>query len=284
MLIFANPHSGWGRSWHAAERAATTMRSRGNQVELVSDRAVLARLLASPGASAREVWVCGGDGTLGELANRLPAGVRPIVGILPTGTGNVVARSLAVPLDVGRAIEVAANGIARRFDLWRVNGQAFTFMVSAGLDAEIAAEVAARRVGPMRRTDWVKAALRAKHFARESPFRVHADGRDLGTAYYAALFNCGLYAGSFRVCPAASFDDGRLHLLLLRSPIRPRWGRVAWAAWRGRPHLLPDAELHAVSEARLTDVAAAQVDGDPAPGGELCFALDPQSLRLRSPR
>ncbi len=283
LLLFANPHSGLGRSLRAADAAAEWARRRGRATRQVHDRDELAALLAAEPQRWPELWVCGGDGTLADVAQRLRRGVRPVIGLLPTGTGNVVARSLAIPLDLAGALAVAQSGEVRRFDLARANGRAFTFMVSVGLDAEIAAEVAARRRGPMRRSDWVKAAWRAASYAREAPVRVRADGRDLGEARYVALFNCALYAGSFRVCPSARFDDGWLDLLLLREPLLPRWPSVCLAALRGRPHRLADGLLVRARAVELLGAAAVQQDGDPVAGGDLAIALDPEPLRLRAP-
>lgn len=283
VVLFANPHSGRGRSLAAARVAEARLRADGRSARLVLDRDELAERFAAAVGPPAELWVCGGDGTLGDAAQRLPAGVRPPIGLLPTGTGNVVARTLGIPLALAAAITVALRAAPRRLDLARVNGRAFTFMASVGVDAEIAAEVARRRRGPMRRSDWPLAAFALGRSAREAPFLVRADGRELGTWRYAAVFNCGLYAGSFRVCPSARVDDGQLDLLLLREPIVPRFLRVALAAVRGRAQALPDALAVSARTVELSGAAALQIDGDPAPGGELEFALDREPLRVRAP-
>lgn len=282
LLLFANPLSGRGRSLRAAQVAGEFATARGARAEVVTDRAELAARLAAA-EPAPELWVIGGDGTLASAVHACPASARPLLALLPTGTGNVVARSLGIPLSLSGALAVAWEGVERPFDLGHCNDRSFTFMASAGLDAEIAAEVARRRRGPMRRSDWIKAALRARSYAEERPLRVHADGVDLGRFAFAALFNCGLYAGSFRVCPPARFDDGWLHLLVLREPLRPRWLRVVVAAARGRIDRLPDAQLLAVRRAELRGVTALQLDGDPAPGGDVVVSLDARPLRLRAP-
>ncbi len=287
VLLFANPTSGRGLGGRFAERAARLLRAEGRVATVVTDRARLAEELAARltvgEPAATEIWVFGGDGTLAELVQRLPAGPPALLSLFPTGTGNVVARTLDIPRSFGGALAIARHGTPRPVDVGHVGDRCFTFMVSAGLDAEIAAEVARRRRGPMRRSDWVRAALRAPSYAREAPLRVVADGRDLGRVAFAAAFNCGLYAGSFRVCPAARCDDGLLHLLLLREPIRPRWLRVAFAAWRGRPHELPDATLVAAREIRFEGAAATQVDGDPGPSGDLELTIAPAAVRVRAP-
>ncbi len=283
LLLFANPLSGRGRSGEAAARARVVAVARGATATIVTDRGELRERLAAASAERCELWVFGGDGTLGVAVAAFPPGARPLLAIVPTGTGNVVARSLRIPLRLRPALEVAWSAPERAFDLGHCGDRVFTFMASAGIDAEIAAEVAAIRRGPMRKSDWIKAALRVPRYSREEPLRVRADGEDLGKVRFAALFNCGLYAGSFRVCPSACFDDGWLQLLVLREPVRPRWLKVVAAAWRGQLDRLPDATLRAVRRVELQGVTALQLDGDPAPGGEVVASLDARPLRVRAP-
>ncbi len=80
------------------------------------------------------VLVCGGDGTVREVCAGL-AGTGIPVGIVPAGTGNLLARNLAIPLFLRAAIDVALNGQDRAIDLVEVTGDGFEdthFMVMAG--------------------------------------------------------------------------------------------------------------------------------------------------------
>jgi diacylglycerol kinase (ATP) len=280
LLLVANPTSGRGRAGRWVEAARARLVSEGFAPLVSTRRGEAGELLDAASARFAEHWLFGGDGTLGDLVQHLRRDAPPRVVLFPAGTGNVVARDVGVPLSFEGAWEVARSGSWRRFDLARVNGRRFAFMVSAGLDAQLAHWVAARRHGPMRRVDWLRAAF-AHGKSKETAMHVVADGRDLGHAAFVALFNCGLYAGGFRVCPAARFDDGLLHLLLLREPIKPRWVRVAWAALRHRPESLPDATLLAVRRAEIRGVVASQVDGDPGPGGDLVVEVEPGAVLVR---
>jgi len=283
VLLVANPTSGRGRALRWAERAGERLRSEGVAWRIAASPGETSSLLGREPGRFAESWVFGGDGTLRGLLQLLPPDPPPRVALFPAGTGNVVAREAGVPLTFEGAWRVARAGAPRPFDLLRVNGERAAFMVSAGLDAELAHRVAADRRGPMRRADWVRAALASGRFAREAPLRVLADGADLGAARFAAAFNCGLYAGGFRVCPRARPDDGRIELLLLREPIRPRWAAVIWAALRHRPESLPDATLIGARAVELRDVACSQVDGDPGPVGTLRIEVLPAALRIRAP-
>ena len=282
ILLVANPTSGRGRAGRWVERARQRLTGERLGHHLVTKRGEAGELLARERGRFGEYWVFGGDGTFNDLAQHLVEVAPARVAIFPAGTGNVVARDLGVPLSFEGAWGAARGSSLRPFDLLQVNGRRAAFMVSAGLDAELAHRVAERRTGPMRRIDWLLAAIASPRSASEPRVRVVADGRDLGEARYAAVFNCGLYAGGFRVCPSARFDDGQLDVLLLREAIRPRWARVVWAALRHRPDRLPDATLVSARSVELRGVERSQVDGDPGPQGELAISVLPGALLLRA--
>ena len=91
-------------------------------------------------AGADLVMVCGGDGTVREVCAEL-AGTGIPVGIIPAGTGNLLARNLDIPLYLRAAIDVALTGQDRAIDLVEVAGDDMEdtyFMVMAGMGFDAA--------------------------------------------------------------------------------------------------------------------------------------------------
>ncbi|MBW3570579.1 MAG: hypothetical protein KY467_05690 [Gemmatimonadetes bacterium] len=81
------------------------------------------------------VWSCGGDGTLAQCATAL-VDARVPLGIVPTGTVNVIARECGIPSSPGRAIQLLAHTPHRRtFRTWRVGQRAVLLGVGVGFDA-----------------------------------------------------------------------------------------------------------------------------------------------------
>src|SRR4051812_38860172 len=74
---------------------------------------------------ADRVYVFGGDGLLNEVLNGLGEDV--VVGVLPGGRTNVVARALGVPLDPAAAARALVSAPPRRISLGRANGRRFGF-------------------------------------------------------------------------------------------------------------------------------------------------------------
>ena len=86
------------------------------------------------------VIAIGGDGTIRAVCEEL-AGTGVPVGIVPAGTGNLLARNLDIPLYLRSAVDVALNGQDRAIDMVEVSGDKMedaTFLVMAGMGFDAA--------------------------------------------------------------------------------------------------------------------------------------------------
>ncbi|WP_055598396.1 diacylglycerol kinase family protein [Streptomyces aureus] len=126
LTLFVNPTAGRGRGVHAAQNAARALRDAGFSVRTVlghdADDA-LRRARAAGAAGTGALIAVGGDGMI-SLALHAVAGTRTPLGIIPTGTGNDVARALGLPVrDPAAAARVTARILrttgARSVDLGR---------------------------------------------------------------------------------------------------------------------------------------------------------------------
>jgi diacylglycerol kinase family enzyme len=227
-----------------------------------------ARAALAEGATL--VCPLGGDGTVRAVASGLLESGRPL-GLLPGGTGNLLARNLKLPVDdLEAALTIALTGRDHAIDVGEVSwdgGEPAVFLVAAGmgLDAEMMASVdpaLKRRVG------WIAYALSGLGAALRLGFgvRVTAD-RQRAVSQHARtvlVANCGELTGGLRLIPEAALDDGRLDTVLA-SP-RSVFGWIAIGVdilsrhRRGHPGF-----VHLV--ASRVDVATrepveAQLDGD----------------------
>jgi len=169
--------------------------------------------LARGVGGADRIYVFGGDGLLNEVLNGL--GEDAVVGILPGGRTNVMARALGVPLDPAAAARALISAPLRRISLGRVNGRRFAFAAGIGFDAELVRRVDqhGRRSDGRRPGDFVFAWETAKlltgwHGRRDPVLEIE----DFGRAAFALVAN-GYpysYAGRrpVRVASEARFELG----------------------------------------------------------------------------
>jgi diacylglycerol kinase (ATP) len=216
VLLIINPAS--RRGLHLQAVACQAMRDAGVLFDAVlTEQPGHAATLASTLASQYElVLTLGGDGTAMEVIGALIS-QGPPVGILPGGTGNLLARALGIPLNVRKAIPALLNGTVTHIDLGRLqNGRHFAIGVGVGVDATMIAETSLhwkRRIGI---TAYVAAAARA--VLRQDRFlvQVNADGRCIErhtsmvmVANFGTLLNDLITLGE-----GIRYDDGILNACL----------------------------------------------------------------------
>ena len=238
------------------------------------------------------IVVVGGDGTLHEVVNglRLPASCR--VGIVPGGTGNDLARSLGIPLDIEGAIEVVDKGDAYPTDLMlvEVDGSAeiATNAACGGFGGEVNARVTQElkdRWGPLA---YVRASLDALMELPVYPVRIRLDGTEVvELSVHSLVVANGAYAAhGVCVAPGARTDDGVLavHAVLPR-PLKDLLA-VAPTVLRGE---VPDAEHYRVWTCKTVTVEAREplevsVDGELRRGRAFRYAVRPSVLPIFRPK
>ncbi|MDQ6642683.1 MAG: NAD(+)/NADH kinase, partial [Actinomycetota bacterium] len=166
------------------------------------------------------VLTCGGDGTVRTVCEEL-AGTGIPVGIVPAGSGNLLARNLQLPLYLRAAIDVALNGQDRAIDMVAVSGDAMedsTFLVMAGMgfDAAIMERVnedLKSKVGWLAYVisgfkSMMFPAVRVEISVDGGPFTKHR-------ARTIVIGNVGFLQGGMPLLPDAEIDDGELDVVLL---------------------------------------------------------------------
>jgi YegS/Rv2252/BmrU family lipid kinase len=231
------------------------------------------------------VLACGGDGTVTACADGVAGSGIPL-GVLPCGTGNLLARNLGLPLNVEEALTVALTGADRQLDMGIANDQPFVVMAGIGFDAamlEGASEELKKRAG------WIAYVVSALAHLRDRPVRVtmRVDGGAARRRWVSGVVvgNVGTLQGNLRLLPDAVPDDGILDVAVLTAH--------NWLGWMG---LAADVLLLRHRTQRLTRLTCREllviarnarpweVDGEVIGSGrELRVSLRPEGLLVRVP-
>jgi diacylglycerol kinase family enzyme len=169
------------------------------------------------------VLASGGDGTITAVASGV-AGSGIALGVLPCGTGNLLARNLGVPLGADEALAVALTGAEQLVDVGIANGRQFMVMAGLGFDAEMLAGTGEEL---KKRAGWVAYALSAARHIWDKPTRVvlQADGGPPLRRWATGVIvgNVGTLQASIRLLPDAVPDDGILDVAVLTTS-----GVIGW--------------------------------------------------------
>jgi YegS/Rv2252/BmrU family lipid kinase len=234
------------------------------------------------------VFTLGGDGTAMEVVGAL-AGTRRPVGILPGGTGNLVARTLGVPLTVRRAVPALLAGAAADVDLGRLaGGRCFAFAAGVGVDARMIEETPARLKRRLGVAAYALYAARAVVGREEFVARIRVDGETIERRASAVMIvNFGAVLNDLlQFGPGIAQDDGLLDLCVF-SPRRV--GDAVRIMWRLHRKDFRDDPCMLYRPGRTFEVEtipprAAQADGELLGRTPFTVSVEPRAARLLVPR
>lgn len=180
------------------------------------------------------VMAAGGDGTVRAVAESLRGSGIPI-GLLPSGTGNLLARNLNLTLtDIPDSIITALTGQDRPIDLGVLearhedgskSSRVFLVMAGLGLDAKMIVNTdddLKKRVGWVAYVDAIRKSLRDTNRLRIR-YRLDDEPQRVLTAHTVLIGNCGSLPANILLLPEASVDDGLFDIIALRPE-----GLIGW--------------------------------------------------------
>ncbi len=239
------------------------------------------------------VIAAGGDGTVRCVAEVL-AGTGTPMGLVPLGTGNLLARNLGIDItDPVAASYDVLSGSDRSVDVVKANldrsddAQVFLVMAGLGYDAAIMADTVDVLKDRMGWLAYVEAGIR-KLPGKPVKARISVDGGEPVRRRIRSVMigNCGRIMGGIEIFPEAKLDDGVLDLLILS----PR-GRLGWlgviAGIFGRNKNKNETESVDYFQGKTAEITLEreqefQLDGDHlGTGKHLAVTLEPDALRVR---
>lgn len=220
VLLIVNPVAKNGAGAVAAEKAFQLLENalgEGNVVEARTTGPRHGRKLVQETAGRYTTIISlGGDGIIHEVANglmALPEEERPVLGIIPVGSGNDYAKTLGRSENIDQAVSQLLSASAVGMDVGCVNGEHFIETFSCGIDAAIAIDTMERRKRSRKTGGALYFEAGVNQFLRH--FETHTFSGVLdktrafsGTCLTMAIQIGPTYGGGFKICPDADPTDG----------------------------------------------------------------------------
>lgn len=235
--------------------------------------------------SIDEVFVMGGDGTLNYVVNEIQGSKLPI-SIVSNGTGNDSVKSLHGELNFEKQVDIALNGIVRKFDLGICNGRYFVNGVGIGFDGEVVREMVERGNNRGTHLDYLLTVLRIVAGFKEKALQFSMDGKRFQRKILLLTISNGTtFGGGFIINPFALTNDGLLDVCILNeiSPIKRFWHLPKLKT--GTHHKIKETEFHLATNISIeaTDQLVAHLDGEYIGHPPFEISIEKEALLIRTP-
>ena len=229
IALWTTPTSGKGKGARHRDAALVRLRESGFVVRNLQGRDAdeaydLARGCVADGVEA--LVVCGGDGLV-HLGVQAVAGTGVPLGVIPSGTGNDVARNLGLPrTDPVAAADRIIASRRRTIDLARAGDRYFITVLAAGFDA-VVSERANAMTWPRGQMRYNLATLAELRTFRPIAYVLQLDDETVEhEAMLVAIGNGPSYGGGLRIAEGALLDDGLLDVVLITRMSKTRMVRT----------------------------------------------------------
>lgn len=218
ILFIINPIAGSGK----AKKLIDTIINRMEVEEIpysieMSDGPKAAVDIACKNAEKYDVVVAvGGDGTINEVAKGLAMAGEGILGIIPAGTGNDLAKDLQIPLDVNKSLDILLRQNVEHIDVAKVNEGYFFNIASVGIDAEVIANHSKFKKKLKGNMVYFASVIYSLFHYKRKNMKIVVDGRVYEESMsLVAVGNGKYYGGGFKIMPYAVKDDGYFHICMV---------------------------------------------------------------------
>jgi diacylglycerol kinase (ATP) len=223
----------------------------------------------------------GGDGTINEIASILE-GTGKWMGIIPSGSGNGLARSLAIPLKDHEAVSRLNNLNSTVIDSGTLNDRKFFNMAGVGFDAHISrcfADHTVRGLG-----GYVQTTFREISTYQPENYILEIDGKTYSRkAFMISIANSSQYGNNAHISPFASVRDGLLDVCVISPFPLYKFLGMGYRMFRKTTHKSKFVEIIQGRNVRILreKAGAVHVDGEPQMmDAELNISVKPLSLRV----
>ena len=219
-IFIYNPESGNGKITKNKDYILSKLREKYGEIEeRPTEFSGHATILAKEACGEYDyVFACGGDGTLNEIVNGIGGEEhKPIIGYIPTGTVNDVARSLGIKKSLKKAVNNLLEGEVFEHDIFRVNDRYGIYVCCTGLFTKSSYDT--KRESKKRFGKIAYVFKGAKEIFNAKPVHVEVQTED-----ETIKRNCGLVlvlnsrsVAGMKLNKEAELNDGEVEVVLIHS-------------------------------------------------------------------
>jgi diacylglycerol kinase (ATP) len=219
-----------------------------------------------------DIIVCGGDGTVNQIANGL-LGIIVNIGIIPLGSGNGLAFAAKIPKRIHKALDCVFAGNAVFVDSFYINKIFSCMLCGLGFDAQVAHDFAKQKKRGL--ATYIKQSTKNFFRARYYNFKIVLDNKTINSeAFFISIANSNQFGNNFTIAPQASLHDGLLDIVVVNkmSKVRMIW-TILKQIRNGQVRVYEDKKyhrnnIHYFQAKKITiknpELAPLHIDGDPA--------------------
>ncbi len=230
------------------------------------------------------VVAVGGDGTLNEVACEL-INTETILGIIPAGSGNGLARHLNIPLTIEHAISVINRQHLINMDTIKVNDIPFLSIAGIGFDAFVAEKFAGNTTRGLR--TYFNIVSTEYYYYKPQEYDLSIDGcAETYKALFISFANSDQFGYNTYIAPSARVDDGLMDICIVQKIPLYSIPFVAPLLFIRQVHKSTFVNIIKAKQATLntTETLFVNIDGEPVSlQGPLNFCVNPHSLKVIIP-
>ncbi len=216
--LIANPAAGRGRSRRLIASIAEIFRKRNASFDLAFTQGPgdAARIARESQGEFDAIVVIGGDGTINDVIPGMLFSSRPL-GIIPAGSGNDFIKTLDIPDNPERAVDIILRGEARMIDVGKINDRFFANGVGIGFDAAV--NRASYAINHSKRGLLLYICAFARTVGRFDPVRLTISlngSTSVQDTFMLTVGNGTTVGGGFKLTPYAKIDDALLDVTIVR--------------------------------------------------------------------
>ena len=154
----------------------------------------------------------GGDGTVNEVVNGI-IGKDVMLGIIPKGTANLIARAYGIPKNTNKALDIIDFKRRKKIDIGNINGRNFIIAAGIGIDAEMYKNVEPELKKMFGEVAYSVSMVKTMLNYKPDELIVKINNKKY-KGYYVLFCNMGKFSKVFQILPEAKEDDGLLDILI----------------------------------------------------------------------